>query len=234
MFLDEITSLDIERLSALEVADNLHKVLNVRALTPDTFVLRLERKNIEFKAGQHMQIKLPGYQQFRYYTIYSGTQQPFLEFLIKEIPNGSLTPLLKRVKANDYLELRKPKGSYILREQDLKTKNFLFLASGTGIAPFHSFSLSHPNLKYHLIHGIRHSSEAYEKTSYNSQNITICATADNFSNFKGRITKYLEINDLSAYDLFYLCGNSLMITDAIEILEGKSIKPEQIFVESYF
>lgn len=234
MFLNEIPNLSTNELIISDTVKNLHRILDIRDLTEDTFVLKLERKNINFRAGQHIQIKVPGNKSFRVYSVYSGEHDDFLEVLVKEIKEGYFTPILKKVHIGEYLELKGPSGHYHLRFADIETKKFLFIASGTGISPFHCFVKSYNNLDYKLLHGVRYANEAYEKEVFDSKRITICTTGDKKGHFQGRVTSYLEQNMLDKSMLVYLCGNSNMIMDSIEILKKKGFKNEQIFVESYF
>ena len=111
---------------------------------------------------------------------------------------------------------------------------FLFIGSGTGIAPFHSFTRSYPHLDYRLLHGVRHSEEAYEKTSYDPERYILCSTQDNNGNYRGRVTEFLMKQRLDTNMLVYLCGNSNMIYDCFEILQVKGFSRDQLLTEAYF
>jgi ferredoxin/flavodoxin---NADP+ reductase len=221
----------------LVMADNVkhyHKILDVRYITDDTFVLRLERKNMNFVPGQHVQVQIPGKPKHREYSVYSGLGENYLEFLVKEIKEGFLTPLLKRRKQGDFLELHGPKGYYQLKADDIKSKKFLFIGSGTGISPFHSFVKSYAGLDYTVLHGVRYGAEAYDKSDYDPERIIICTSGDEEGDFHGRVTDYLKNHELDTSQLVYLCGNYNMIVDSMDILKSKGFSREQIFVESYF
>lgn len=213
---------------------HLHRIIDIRFLTEHTFVIRLERKNINFIAGQHIRVRIPGRPQFRVYSIYSAEQDPFLEILVKEIPTGFYSPLLKNHKIGDYLELRGPSGHFCINPRLIKNNRFLFVATGTGISPFHSYILSYNNLNYRLLHGVRYIYEAYDRNTYDDKRLTICTTGDNYGNYYGRLTQYLQKNIHENDWLVYLCGNSLMINDALDILRDKGFTNDQIFIESYF
>ena len=116
---------------------NHHRILDVRYLSENTFVIQLERKNKEFTPGQHIQLQIPGNPKYREYSIYSGLNENFIEVLVKEVKEGYLTPMLKKRKQGDYLEMRGPMGHFRLKPADIETKKFLFIGSGTGISPFH-------------------------------------------------------------------------------------------------
>lgn len=234
MFIEEVQKMSLESLGTQEPVKNLHKILDVRFLTEHAFVIRLERKNIEFIAGQHIHLKIPGNTRFREYSIYSSEKAPYIEVLIKEVKDGYLTPALKKIHAGQLLEIFGPMGNYQLRSKDIQLKKFLFIASGTGISPFHSFVGSYPDLNYTILHGVRYINEAYERDSYKKNNILVCTTGDFEGDFHGRVTDYLKSNIIDKDLLIYLCGNYNMIVDSIEILKAKGVSRDQIFVESYF
>ena len=212
----------------------LHRIISIRYLTHDTFIMRLEKKHLQFVAGQHIKLRIPGNKKSREYSVYNAENDNFIELLIKEVNEGYLTPLLKRRKEGEYLELRGPSGSFVLKSSDIKSKKFLFIASGTGISPFHSYVASNPELDYTILHGIRYSHEAYDKSFYDSSRYIACTTGDADSEYFGRVTKYLSENDLDNDMLVYLCGNYNMIVDSMEILKSKGFSRDQIFIESYF
>ena len=68
-----------------------------------------------------------------------------------------------------------PFGFFSL-DEDYATKKYLFVATGTGIAPFHSIALSHPGLDYKIVHGIRYGAEAYERNAYPANRYVACAS----------------------------------------------------------
>ena len=49
-----------------------HKLINIRNLSSTAYVIRLERKNIIFKAGQCLNLGIKGSGVNREYSIYSG------------------------------------------------------------------------------------------------------------------------------------------------------------------
>ena len=234
MLIETEQKFGIDELVVADSIKNYHKILDVKYITEDTFILRLERKEMNFVPGQHVQIQIPGKPKHREYSIYNSINDNYLEFLVKEIKEGFLTPLLKRRKQGDYLELFGPKGHYQLKKEDINSKKFLFIGSGTGISPFHSFVKSYPELNYTILHGVRFGHEAYGKGDFDSKRIVVCTSGDDTGNFQGRVTDYLKNHKIDTDQLVYLCGNYNMIVDSMDILKSKGFGREQMFVESYF
>jgi ferredoxin--NADP+ reductase/benzoate/toluate 1,2-dioxygenase reductase subunit len=211
------------------------KVIQVRELTPSAYVMRFERNGIPFRAGQHILLGKKDDIQAREYSIYSAEQDDYFEVLIKEVTEGLVSRQLKKLKPGDPLNFENPVGYFILRPDDIPGKKFLFIASGSGIAPFHSFVRSYPGLDYRLLHGVRYSSEAYERGDYSPERHTLCVTRDNDGDFKGRVTDYLRKYPVEDKDtLCYFCGNCEMIHEAYDILLKQGIPSDNLFAEVYF
>jgi ferredoxin--NADP+ reductase/benzoate/toluate 1,2-dioxygenase reductase subunit len=206
----------------------------VRHLTESTYVLRFSRNEMKFSPGQHLVLGLPGSTELREYSIYSGVNDDFLEVLIKEVDEGLVSRQLKNIRSGDQLEVRGPYGFFLTRASKQDPGGVLFISSGTGIAPFHSFVRSFPESDYRLIHGVRNLEEGYDLDHYERAYITLCTSRDDQGDFSGRLTDHLLEAELDPERDVYLCGNSNMIFDAMDILRARGIPQNQIFTEVYF
>lgn len=206
----------------------------IRHLTGSAYVLRFSRNGMEFTPGQHLVMGLPGGEEMREYSIYSGNNEEYLEVLIKEIDEGLVSRQLKHVRKGDPIQVRGPYGFFLTKASEPGEKKLLFISSGTGIAPFHSFIRSSPGADYRIILGVRNMEEAYDLADYRRDRITVCTSRDTSGDFGGRITDYLLEADLNPAQEIYLCGNSHMILDAMDILRVRGISQQQIFTEVYF
>jgi ferredoxin--NADP+ reductase/benzoate/toluate 1,2-dioxygenase reductase subunit len=212
-----------------------HKLLGIRNLTESVYVLEVERKSLAFEPGQHILMGRPDSLHKREYSIYSGTNDQHLELLIKEIPDGMVSKNLKKLTAGDSLEIEGPLGFFDLDKKTVaQKKKFLFVASGTGIAPFHSMVKSLPGLDYTLLHGVRYANEAYEKETYKPDKYILCTTGDEDGNFHGRVTDYIKQHQFDKETICYFCGNFNMIKDAMDLLSKKGFPSDQLHVEVYF
>ena len=210
------------------------KVQHIRELTPSAYVIRFDREGIPFRAGQHILLGTPDDIQAREYSIYSGESEDFFEVLIREVEDGIVSKKLKRTKKGDKVKFENPVGYFILEDEEVKAKKFLFVASGTGIAPFHSFVKTYKDLDYKILHGVRYSREAYDREDYDPARHVLCATRDNKGDFHGRVTDYLRSNMIDPDTQVYLCGNCEMIHEAYDILLQQGIPSENLHAEVYF
>lgn len=215
-------------------SSDVHVITGVRYLTSGTFVLRFSRGDFQFVAGQRIIVGLKGDLDQREYSIYSGEQDDYLEILVREITEGSVSVKLKRVAPGGSVNINGPFGSLGIESFTRYSAKHVFVATGTGISPFHSMIRSYPGLDYKLFHGVRFRNEAYDSTDYESEKYILCTSGEINEGKKGRVTGLLSQLRPSGEMLFYLCGNSDMIYDAYHILRDKGIPVEKIFSEIYF
>ena len=218
----------------IKIDTSFYRISEIRQLTESAFVLSMPRCRFLFKPGQHISISIKGDYNRRQYSIYSGNHDDVLEILVKEVDGGYFSPKLNNLKVGDYLEVNGPFGKFGIDQKKLGNFKHVFIASGTGIAPFHSMVRSFSGLDYQILHGVRYPSEAYEKNHYDADRYVLCTTRDTENNFHGRVTDYLCQQRFEPNTAFYLCGNSDMIFDTMEILKKKGFKREYINLEIYF
>lgn len=208
-----------------------HKVLNIRLLTETAYVLRFEKDNLSFIPGQHIYVGIPG-DDDRPYSVYNSVDDTAVEILVKEIDKGNVSKKLKALEADSLVSVDDAQGHFSIKEH-LGYKLY-FVATGTGIAPFHSFVKSYSGIDYTIIHGVSLVSEAYDRDHYESSRYVLCASRETGGDFDGRVTEYLKGLDVEDNACFFLCGNSAMIDDAYDILLEKGLPGERIRTEIYF
>ena len=211
-----------------------HKLHAIKILTESTYILQMERNGLEFESGQHILLGVDNDLNQREYSIYSGNNDTFLEVLIKEVDDGDVSKKLKNTKLGDFMQVEGPLGFFSLDQKLIPDHQFLFVSSGTGIAPFHSMVKSHPELNYTILHGVRYGEEGYEKTDYDPNRYIQCTSVDKTGNFHGRVTDYLKKLPIDPSTICYFCGNFKMIREAMDILEKKGIPHNQLHAEVYF
>ncbi|WP_423130432.1 ferredoxin--NADP reductase [Gaoshiqia sp. Z1-71] len=226
--------MSIELKQEIRIDESFYKVKELRRLTDETFSLRLPKSRFKYRAGQHISLGILGDYQSREYSIYSGENDEYLEVLVKEVKDGYFTPKLSKLKPGDLVEVNGPFGKFRMDEKKVADHKFVFIASGTGIAPFRSMVRTYPGLDYQLIHGVRYGNEAYDRDEYAPDRYVLCTSGDKTGQVHGRLTAYLKKADFDKHTQFYLCGNSNMIFDALEILKNKGFERDQIQCEVYF
>jgi NAD(P)H-flavin reductase len=97
----------------------IYRVQHIRQLSPDTYVLRFDRNDMNFRAGQHITLGIPGNNQVREYSIYSTEHDTSLEVLVKEVDNGLVSKQLKKLLPGEIIEVDGPFGYFTIDAQFL-------------------------------------------------------------------------------------------------------------------
>ena len=124
--------------SGLPIQEATAEVVSNEAVTHDMrhLVLRLvEPQEIKFFPGQYVDIRVPGTDETRSFSMATTTSRDgLLEFVIKIYPNGLFSHLLDTgLAVGDQLELTGPFGVFTLRE-GFET-DLIFVGGGAGMAP---------------------------------------------------------------------------------------------------
>lgn len=217
-----------------------HTVIDIADLSKETFSLKFTRGEMNFIAGQHICVGPKDDLNMREYSIYSGTEQNFLEILVKEIKNGYVSKLLRQLKKGMQIKVEGPFGYFVVEEEE-KTLPLYGIATGTGIAPFHCFALSHPHLSFTILHGIRHHNEQYDSHVFSPATYTYipCISKDkNHDHYCGRVSDYLRDTGqgvpVDSNGIYFLCGNCDMIYEVFDILQSRGVPAKNIKAEVYF
>jgi len=202
-------------------------------LSENTFELKIERPDyFKFTSGQRVTFIIDQYQ--RDYSIVSSPENSDLRFCIRNIKSGRMSTYLSSCAVKTTLHFKGPHGYFTFKPS---VRPPIFVATGTGIAPF--CSMAHSGIRgFALLHGVRSPTELYYKTYLDTtaEKYIPCieATAQSrFKYFKGRVTKYLqEYFSSGTYD-FYLCGKREMIKDVILIVDDL-FPGSYIYTEIYY
>jgi ferredoxin-NADP reductase len=212
------------------------RLQETRWLSAHTFELRLARpEGFAFRAGQHIRLQAKGLE--RDYSLTSGPEDTPLALLIRHVPEGALSPFLASLEPGAEIAFSGPRGHFVFRPSD---RPAVFVATGTGIAPFSAMVRSGVR-DFLLLHGVR----AVEDLCYEdlfrtaAGEVVPCLTGQGSGKsprpgaFPGRVTAYLE-GKLApgAYD-FYLCGREEMIRD-VTLLVDESFAGSRVYAEIFF
>jgi NAD(P)H-flavin reductase len=104
----------------------------------DVHILRLTFNGIEdfsFFPGQYVILTPQGSDVGRAYSIANySTRKQYLEFCIRRVEGGRVSPVLCSLEKEAKVEVKGPFGNFFVRDSDVG-KNKLFISTGVGIAP---------------------------------------------------------------------------------------------------
>jgi benzoate/toluate 1,2-dioxygenase reductase subunit len=204
-----------------------------RRLSQKTFEIRLKRpKGFSFAAGQR--ICLYHQKLDRDYSLVSAPSDPDLALCIRNVKAGSMSSVLSVAEAGSRLNFTGPHGYFTFRPS---RRPAIFVATGTGIAPFRAMVQSGIT-QFTLFHGVEKPEELYYASEFKSSSklYVPCISGEvqpSSGFFQGRVTDYIRKKlPPAAYD-FYLCGRREMIRD-VTLLVDDLFSASLVYTEIFY
>lgn len=180
-------------------------------VAPETF--------LEYKAGQHYEICLPGQNVIRKYSVVSPVhQKDFLEFGVQLIDGGALSPVLWSLKEGDELEIRGPLGESFVWDSS-NSGPLVLIGAGSGITPllsiYHSYIDAYPDGQSVFIMSAKDSSRIMKYDLIRDKITTrFTATEGRIDlDFLKKNISHLAVNKKTEV---YICGPDNFIDDMVD------------------
>lgn len=212
-----------------------------------------EGKEIDFKAGQYMQITAPSYGKnkksvYRAYSIASSPScKKSLDFCIRKVPNGMVTTWVhEHLQEGMKVTLTGPYGDFYLRESE---RDIIFIAGGSGLSPVLSIVLDMidkkiTNRNVHFFFGActvddlyyverfrqleqEHSWLHYIPALSNEEEVGDDCAKGLITEVVGRYYENLDNHEA------YLCGSPGMIEACLKVLSEKGLDESLIFYDKF-
>ena len=192
------------------------------------------RRTHDFQPGQAVKLGIDDDQPPRIYSLCSGPEDAELCVLFNIKKDGFLTPKLAKMKMGDTVYASPPYGTFLGTNEPA-----WWIATGTGIAPFHSMIRSGMGQNKVLIHGARKIDQFYFSDAFTETlgaNYHRCCSAENAPGISpGRVTVFLAQQDSLPKDQrYYICGQASMAVETRDLLIEKGIPFGNIITEIYF
>jgi CDP-4-dehydro-6-deoxyglucose reductase len=215
------------------------KIASIQMVSEDIMLLTLRlppRRQLKFLPGQYVDINAKGVK--RSYSI-AGFDAVYniLEFYIRNYAGGAMSDyLFNRAEPNDLLQINGPKGTFFLRHS---TKQKIFLATGTGIAPFLSMLNDGDSIENITLYwGMRYENEFFAIDLRSKENIQVHKLVSRKSkDWKGLIgyvqdAAFEQIKNLDQCEV-YACGNPAMIESAKRKILEIGLPENQFYSDAF-
>ncbi len=222
-------------------------------LAPEVHHLDFEVQDgdeFKFAPGQFISVvdHLNGKEKTRAYSIASPRNGNRFSLCLNRVPDGSVSNMMFRLEVGDEILIHEPLGYFTLRHPG---RRIVFVATGTGIAPFRSILQDHlPRTQPHinLLFGTRHENgllyrdemEQLAREYPSFQYLpSLTRPHEDWTGRTGRVQAHLdEALDLrTPGDLFetdvYICGLKAMVDDVRAELKKRGFDRKQIIYEKY-
>ena len=223
----------------------------VERIASDVVRLELELAEgywMDFRPGQFIQVKVPGTDAVRSYSMATtAADLPKIELLIRILPGGEMSDwLVNRAAVDDVVEVSGPFGQFFLKEK--VRAPHVMIAGGTGLAPMLamidalraapgrkpkillSFGCQTPEGLFSL--------EPLELRQHWMPSLDVRISVDRGEPADGvrvgnPVAAITDQDGLTADSVAYLCGPPAMIEAARKHLEHLGLAPENIFAEQF-
>lgn len=211
-----------------------------------------ELERFEFAAGQFVSVREPkpdGKEITRAYSIASPPRHNnTFDLCLNRVDEGFMSNYLCDLNVGDEIHLHGPHGHFILREQ---RKDAVFIATGTGIAPFRGMvhwlfddPTRREDRQFWLVYGTRHEKDIYyreefEKLAAEHPNFhyipTLSRPDESWRGARGYVQEHVreivgQRKDMEAY----ICGLNQMVSANREMLKNElGWDRKQIVYERY-
>lgn len=195
-----------------------------------------------FIPGQFVNLKVDD-NTFRSYSLCSdAANHAEFSIVVAVAHNGVGSNYLKSTKIGDSAQIIGPSGRFVLPQT--LAGNLVFVATGTGIAPFISMFYSLAAQKYSgkisLLFGIKNEAEIFFINALESFKLhlnlsyQVCLSEpENNSNYNsGRVTKFIA-QYISTSSQYFLCGHPNMVEEVSKMLSDAKISAGRIFFEKF-
>ncbi|WP_203073450.1 benzoate 1,2-dioxygenase electron transfer component BenC [Falsiroseomonas ponticola] len=217
----------------------------VERLSPTTIAFTLDAPaGLSFLPGQYVNLRVPGTQERRSYSFSSAPGEASLSFLVRDIPRGLMSSWLRDTAAPGApMDFTGPAGSFYLRDV---RRPLLFLAGGTGLAPFLSMlgrlamaGTPHP---VHLVYGVTNDADLVGVTALEDSAAripgftfaTVVAAEASTHPRKGYVTSHIAPAQLHGGDVdVYLCGPPPMVDAVRAWLATERVTPANFYYEKF-
>jgi benzoate/toluate 1,2-dioxygenase reductase subunit len=216
-------------------------------------VVRLEMELAEgywmdFRPGQFIQVKVPGTEIFRSYSMATtAADLPRIELLIRILPGGVMSEwLTTKAKVDDVLDVSGPFGQFFLKEK--VRAPHVMIAGGTGLAPMMAMVdalRAAPGRKPKIIlsFGCQTPEGLFNLDQIELRQHWMPMLDARISVDRGEASDTVRVGNpvsaITAQDgltpdsVAYLCGPPGMIEAARHHLESLGLSPENIFAEQF-
>lgn len=199
---------------------------------------------VGFLPGQYVQVGIPGTSFKRAYSFSSAPGSSMASFVVRNVPNGRMSTFLTdQAQAGQAIAMAGPYGSFYLRDV---VRPVLFLAGGTGIAPFLSMleALAQQGCAQpvRMVFGVTNDIDLVALDELDAlaarlpgfEYRTCVADPDSEHPRKGYVTAHIESEWLNGGDAdVYLCGPVPMVEAVRGWLDASGQPPKNFHYEKF-
>ncbi len=220
----------------------------IPSVASNVILLRTKPDRIfEYEAGQYFSFCIEP-KVNRSYSVASAPGDEFIEFLIDVTNPGKGADFVRGINENDDISSIGPLGSFTLPKTNYQSANrFLFVGTGTGIAPLRSMIrdlliYKNETKDISLYFGLRYDEDMYlydefvemqKKFSNFCFNMVISRPSNDWRGLTGYCQHHIGSQNIYLNTNIYVCGSTKNVNSIKEHLINIGCPENKIFEEKY-
>ena len=180
----------------------------------------------------------------RAYSTASAPNKNQFELCLNRVQDGYFSPYLFEITPGTKLDMKGPLGHFVLKTPP---NDSIFVATGTGVAPFramlHAHLKSHPDREFTLVFGVRYEHSLlyraeFERMALEHPNFrflpTLSRPDENWKGLTGHVQQHVleTLGGRTDMDV-YICGLKAMVDDMRMKLKELGLDRRHIIFEKY-
>ncbi|MGE5041308.1 MAG: acetate--CoA ligase family protein [Candidatus Levyibacteriota bacterium] len=200
---------------------------------------------MQYTAGQYISVKVAN-TRINCYSIAAIPGDNKFALLVDTSPGGPGSKYFDNLRVGEKITYLGPLGTFTFKEDG--AKHLLFLGTGSGISPLRNLiddllKVQHVTTPISLYFGLRYPADVFWKDYFEGLEkefpnfkftLVISKPDESWHGNSGHITDFVQEDfpDASSCSA-YLCGNKLMVEEAINMLSSKGCPKERVYTEKF-
>ena len=204
--------------------------------------LSMDAEPLEYKAGQFVEVSIPGFGESPISISSSPTKKDGFEIVVRKV--GNVTNMIHKLNAADKIGIRGPFGDGCYPTEEARGKNLVFICGGIGLVPQRSF------INYALdnradygditvLVGTKNEAQRFyhdELEQWSQRDDirlleTVDEVTDGWQGNVGVVTTLIpEIKSSLSSSLIFVCGPPVMYKFVLMALAEQNVSRDDIFV----
>lgn len=235
---------DLSHLGSLKTVTLPCRIDNLMLLARDVLELTLrlpQAADFQYFPGQYINLIAKDGIRRSYSIANAASKNKKVTLHIKFVKGGVMSDyLFYQATVNDLLRFEGPLGTFSFRGNG--SKNLIFMATGTGIAPVKAIleSLDSQNIKgsnVYVIWGGRYLKDLYwdlSQLALPHRYVPVLSQEQDWQGFKGHVQDALMSLELDlAVSTVYACGSELMIKESMQLLVDNGLSKNQFYSDAF-
>jgi len=210
------------------------KVLESDRYSKFIHFIRCQRNGLIFEPGSCIDITNPNSGTRKPYSIASSpNEEEFLDLYVRIFESETgVSKYISNLKVGDEIEVGDSVFGYFTPGKDQEDKKYIYIATGTGMAPFISALRYYEHKPHMVLYGVRNMDDMLPGETTH----LAISRVDSINHTPKHVSGYFDKLPTDKPDeyTYYVCGLEEMITDTTQYLIEQGVPWDKIQVEQFY